>query len=57
MKATKKTPALVRVVRELLKRRFSWAEIGRVIGVAGTTARAWVDDDYAAMRRGDGRMK
>jgi transposase len=55
MKATKATPELKAKADRLRREGCSYREIGKRIGVAPTTVQYWLDKDFAAMRRGDGR--
>lgn len=55
MKATKATPELKAKADRLRREGCSYREIGKRIGVAPTAVQYWLDKDFAAMRRGDGR--
>jgi len=55
MTRSKATPELVRKADELRRAGLSYRDIGKRIGVAPTTIQYWLDADFAARRRGDGR--
>lgn len=55
MKATKATPELKRRADQLRREGCSYREIGKRLGVASTTIQYWLNADFAAKRRGEGR--